>query len=61
MAENQFQAVSTAEEVSHVSSINEVECNPFWNAATKKMPKLSWLPIGRGDVFKSAQTILINS
>jgi len=43
MAENQVQAVSTAEEVSHVSPTNEVECNPFWNAMTKES-YLLWLP-----------------
>jgi hypothetical protein len=61
MAENQFQAASTAEEVSHVSSINEVECNRFWNAMTEEISELLWLPIEKGSVSKSVKTLMSNS
>jgi len=61
MAENQVQAVSTAEEVSHVSPTNEVECNPFWNAMTKEISELLWLPAEKGSVSNSVKTLMNNS
>jgi len=61
MAENHVQAVSIAEEVSHVSPTNEVECSPFWNAVTKEISELLWLPTEKGSVYKSVKTLTSNS
>jgi len=61
MAEIQVQVVSTAVVVSHVSPINEVECSPFWNAVTKEIFELLWLPTQKASVSKSVKTLMSNS
>jgi hypothetical protein len=62
MAENQVQAVSTAEEVgSHVSPTNEGDSNPFCNAMKKEISELLWLPTEKGSASKSVKTLMSNS
>ena len=40
---------------------NEGDSNPFWNATTKEIPKLLWLPKEQGSVSKSVKTLMSNS